>query len=103
MTANKPQGPVTPTNLMCKHGMLRRLCPGDHSDELILVTTHPCPVCGRVRELPLPVAGVTRWQQGAHVQDAFPEIPPALRELLITGTCPGCWAKITKPLDEEDA
>jgi len=32
-----------------------------------------------------------RWQAGAFVQDAFPNMPADDREKLVTGTCGPCW------------
>jgi hypothetical protein len=29
-------------------------------------------------------------------------MPADVREMLISGTCPDCWEKFIKPLDEED-
>lgn len=31
------------------------------------------------------------WLSGAFVQDAFPNMPPEWREMLISGTCPSCF------------
>lgn len=39
-------------------------------------------------------AGRSAWERGAHIQDAFPRLPPEDREILISGTCPKCWNEI---------
>lgn len=41
-----------------------------------------------------------------HIQDIFPYLSPAERELLLSGTCNECWEKMFPPepddFDEED-
>ena len=36
-----------------------------------------------------------------HVQDIFPYLSPAERELLISGICPDCWDSMF-PIEDED-
>lgn len=36
-------------------------------------------------------AKVARWHAGEHVQQVWPELPAADRELLLTGTHDACW------------
>lgn len=36
-----------------------------------------------------------------HVQDIFPYLTPAERELLISGVCPECWEKMFGGEDDE--
>lgn len=35
-----------------------------------------------------------------HIQDIFPYLTPAEREMLITGICPKCWQKLFPPEPE---
>ena len=65
-----------------------------------MVECQPCVVCGKAATLEVPLAGLRKWQAGTHAQDAFPEIPPPVRELLITGTHPECWEVLWKEEDE---
>lgn len=55
----------------------------------------PCPQCGKTSVLKLStkvwLKGLTAYKNGAKVQDAWPTIPPADRELFITGICERCW------------
>ena len=37
-----------------------------------------------------------------HIQDIFPYLTPAERELLISHTCQECWNKMFSFLDEEE-
>ena len=37
-----------------------------------------------------------------HIQDIFPYLTPAERELLISHTCQECWDKMFSFLDEEE-
>ena len=37
-----------------------------------------------------------------HIQDIFPYLTPAERELLISNTCKECWDKMFSFLDEEE-
>lgn len=37
-----------------------------------------------------------------HIQDIFPYLTPAERELLISGTCGECWEKMFSHLKDED-
>lgn len=54
----------------------------------------PCPLCKRNSVVDLDEAGLSKYRAGALVQDAFPNLKPAERELLITGFCPTCWEKM---------
>jgi hypothetical protein len=57
----------------------------------------PCIWCGTVMEVDLPPDKLNLWRNGAYIQDAFPDMTADERELLLTGTCPGCW-----PEDDEE-
>jgi hypothetical protein len=59
-----------------------------------------CTFCGKGTILSLPEYAVKEWQAGMLVQRAFPEMLPAQRELLISGTHPDCWGKFM--VDDED-
>ena len=51
-----------------------------------------CVICGSEHAIENVTAmQIFMYEQGAFVQDAFPEVEPALRELLVSGTCGKCW------------
>jgi transcriptional regulator GlxA family with amidase domain len=39
-------------------------------------------------------SAVTRWQEGENIQNAFPDMSAADREILISGTHAACWDKL---------
>ena len=57
----------------------------------------------RTMELPISpaqyLAGMDKWENGALVQDAFPNLHPELREFLKTGITPDQWADLFSDLD----
>jgi hypothetical protein len=61
-----------------------------------VLTTVPCIVCQREqREISVPASGLFKYHQGAFVQDAFPDMPPADREqLFMSGIGPNCFNKM---------
>ena len=50
--------------------------------------------CGRFVAIRVFSADLRRHNEGAFVQDCFPYLSPELREMLISGTCPECWAAL---------
>jgi hypothetical protein len=45
-----------------------------------------------------------RWNNGAMIQDAFPEMSADDRERMISGTCGPCWNQLfADPDDEEES
>lgn len=44
-----------------------------------------------VADLPVTAEQLARFDAGAHVQDAFPDIPPEWREFIMTGVTPAEW------------
>jgi hypothetical protein len=58
---------------------------------LVIYTTPLCQVCGTSESLELDEEKLIRWHYGEHVQDVFPELTPAERELIVTGTHDTCW------------
>lgn len=55
-----------------------------------------CPFCGKQSFLSLPRNGLTAYQQGAFVQNAFPGLNADDREQIMTGICPACWDDMFK-------
>ena len=62
--------------------------------------TPRCTVCGLVVALRVDSEDVERWHSGALIQNAFADergtayLSAASRELLISGTCGDCYAKM---------
>lgn len=60
--------------------------------DTVTVRTGKCIVCGEEGEVKVLAADLDRWKStGCFVHEAFPEMPPAQREMLISGTHPDCW------------
>jgi hypothetical protein len=45
-------------------------------------------------------AGLAAWRNGMVIQEALPRLDADYREMLISGTCPECWNKMTGEIDE---
>ena len=52
------------------------------------------PNCGKTFTLAVPEAEYKNWKDGMLIQDAMPSLGQDDRELLISGTCPKCWAEM---------
>lgn len=63
-------------------------------------------ISGQTHTLDLPVTmeQVLRYQRGALIQEAFPNLSPELREFVMTGITPDEWTEHMRPPpdDEED-
>lgn len=59
-------------------------------------------VCGDEGLLELPVDGIAKYESGAFVQDAFPELSAPVREQIITGTHPDCWEQMFAPFGDDE-
>jgi hypothetical protein len=58
-----------------------------------------CVECGKVVEFEVDEVGLEAWYNGALIQQALPDLPASLREMLITEICPACFDKL---FTEED-
>ena len=64
--------------------------------------------CSRCRKgVPIQVYSekFERWNAGeigGLMQQVFPELTAAEREMFISGLCNDCWNEVTKPPDEEE-
>lgn len=65
-------------------------------EHAFLFATMPCRACGEEqREISVPVSNLSQYNQGAFVQDAFPDMPAGDREQLFqSGIGPDCFDKI---------
>lgn len=50
-----------------------------------------CRFCGSEQFLIVSIDALVRYENGALVQDAFPELSPGQRDLLTKGICEPCW------------
>lgn len=64
------------------------------TDFMSKVTTKKCMHCGYLGELNVPNAGLARYNSGALVQDAFPDLTAPEREQIVSGTHPECWEEM---------
>jgi hypothetical protein len=53
-----------------------------------------CPVCYRYTVMVVNIAEFNAWQDGMPIQEAFPTLGQADREVLMTGIHHHCWDKI---------
>ena len=58
------------------------------------IETRRCSHCGYKGEIEVPNAGLFKRNSGALIQEAFPDLSKELREQLMTGTHPECWAEM---------
>ena len=61
-----------------------------------------CPFCGRGHEVEVNESDYWDWDDGVHVQDAFPYLSAGEREMLVSGICPDCWDKMFGQEEDED-
>ncbi len=67
---------------------------GTEDDEPTTTVTIECFMCKEHIDVTVPTSGLAKREQGAHVQDCFPDLPAEERELFISKTCPRCWEEI---------
>ena len=53
-----------------------------------------CVMCKQSVIMEASEEGLNKWQQGALIQHALPELTEDEREMLLSGICPTCWDKI---------
>lgn len=70
----------------------------DLPDRLLSIV---CRFCGKQYDLKVRLKDVTDWRGGKYIQEAFPYLSAAERELLISKTCNSCFDKMFKEVDEE--
>lgn len=62
-------------------------------DSVVIVVT--CPFCGKQSVFDVDkktwYKGEQAYRNGALIQNAWPTLSPAQRELLLTGMCEECW------------
>lgn len=60
--------------------------------EMVEMLCPRCTFCHVQSTLSVPLEGFRLRQNGAAAQVAFPEMPKQVREIVISGTHPECWA-----------
>lgn len=54
-----------------------------------------CPTCRKVQEVTVEMDDYNRWfRQAGLVQDIFPYLTAAQREIFQSGICEPCWEKV---------
>ena len=64
--------------------------------------TGPCVVTGKLTTAVVSNSGIAAYESGALMQEAFPELPSATREFLISGISADGWEQSFGPEPEED-
>lgn len=61
--------------------------------ETVTIETRACMFCGVSSRVELTARQAAALADRRPVQDVLPDVEPARRELLISGTHPDCWAR----------
>jgi hypothetical protein len=59
--------------------------------ETTTITTRECMFCGKTSHIEVTATQAGALAAGHPVHTVLPQMPPALREVLISGTHPECW------------
>lgn len=62
----------------------------------------PCSQCHQYYVVEVAEQDFAAWQEGKYVQDAFPYLSKADRELLISKTCNRCWYEMFGDCSEQE-
>lgn len=73
----------------------------DSITDTVDVTTNPCIICGEAGTVKMLVHHYLEWQSGKLINMVCPEMPAEMREMLISGTHPDCWDKMSQEDEEE--
>jgi len=60
----------------------------------VTIRTYPCPECRQDTFFQVSMSDWQRYEDGAFVQVAFPNVSSDMRERLVSGICPKCWDKM---------
>lgn len=66
---------------------------------IIEYTTEPCMVCNQSEKLLLDEEALIKWHYGMFIQEAFPDLTPAERELIMTGTHNDCFEMLFEDME----
>jgi hypothetical protein len=71
--------------------------------ETLILTIRPCPSCRQSHKLTVNQFAFENWaDRFASLEEAFPELTPAQRELLLTGIDGECWDKAVPEGDDDE-
>jgi hypothetical protein len=62
--------------------------------DITVIETPSCRRCGLVSDIAATGMQADAFRAGAPVQEVFPGMAPEVREILISGTHPACWAQL---------
>lgn len=65
------------------------------------VRTIKCVECGKPVTVEYDSGDYSDWKNGKYIQDAFPYLTADEREMLKTGICHDCWAKMFEVISNE--
>ena len=68
--------------------------------EVKVVDNPICMHCGNGSQIRVDWLAYTLWQAGGLIQQAFPNLNAAQREMMISGTHPYCWKEMMGEDDE---
>lgn len=73
------------------------------SKERNIPLTIECVMCNTMHIIMVSEEGYTKRKQGALIQNAYPDLTPAERELIVSGTCGKCYDVMINGVgDDED-
>ena len=67
---------------------------------MVTITTRPCMICQQASTIAANELQAAAYAHGLPVQDIWPHMPRAEREVLISGIHPDCWAGLFGPDDD---
>ena len=68
----------------------------------VIMKTPICGVCNNYELISLDREAAEKWAAGGLIQECFPTMTAAEREVLITGIHPACWDSLFPEEDSED-
>ena len=65
------------------------------------IFTARCPFCGKISRIPCDENALAQYNNGALIQDAFPNMPAHERETIISGMCLDCQTSFFEEDDDD--
>ena len=75
---------------------------GQDPRDFMQVKCRPCVRCGISTTVSVLKSSAMRWNAGEMLHEAFSDLSPEIRELLLTGTHGECWDAMFPDEDEYD-
>jgi hypothetical protein len=66
----------------------------NYATKIVSIATDECMKCGKSSQVEITVAEARRLEVGIPIQDVLSGTAPEDRELLRSGTHPGCWKRM---------